>query len=86
VLGLLVAMLVGDPRPFQLRVFEIQQECDLKSGNVQVSDHLGDVRVIEGRDDLGIHNHFAIYNQVGDELADKTASIGDGNSRCCSTV
>lgn len=51
--------------PFQFRALEIQKDCNLKAGDIQVSQHLGNVGFIEISYHLWIGDDFSIYNQVG---------------------
>ena len=52
--------------PIQASVFEVEEERKFQAGDVQISDHLRDVRLGEGRDYFWIHYHRAIDNQIRD--------------------
>ena len=56
--------------PFEANVLEVKEECEIESGNVQVSDHLCDVRVGKCFNDFRIDDDRAIYDQIRDEGAD----------------
>ena len=61
--------------PRQYGFFEIEEQRDLQTGDVQIPQHLGDVRIVECRDHFGICDDFAVHDQIGDQLADELAPI-----------
>lgn len=75
---LFASSIVDDALPFQLGVFEIQQQSDFKSGNVQVTEHLGEVVVIECRYNFGVDDHLALYDEIRNQFADYLAAVADG--------
>ena len=75
--GVLFCLSPHDSFPLQLRFLEVQEQRDFESGDVQVTEHLCEMGLVECGNDLWIHDHQAFYNQVGNELADQLASIVD---------
>jgi hypothetical protein len=67
--------LADDPFPVELGVLEVQQQGDFEAGNVQVSEHLGDVGVVEFRDHLRINDDLFVYDQIRYKLADELFPI-----------
>ena len=55
----------ANPFPLEFVELEIDQQRKLQLSNVQIAEHLGDVRVVERGNDFGIHNHRFVDNQIG---------------------
>ena len=70
-------MLVGDAFDLEAGVFEVEEQGGLEAGDVEVAEHLGEVVLVEGGDDLWIDNHHVLNDQVGDQGADVLAVIAD---------
>ena len=68
---------VGNPSDLQLGVFEIEQQTDFEPSDVEVAEHLGYVRIIEGFDDFQVHDHTVIDNKIRDEITDVVRFVGD---------
>jgi hypothetical protein len=47
--------------PVQSGFFEIQQQGHLQAGDVQIAQHLGEVRVVERGGDFGIDDYQIVY-------------------------
>src|SRR5204863_2381666 len=61
--------------PFEARIFEIEEERKLQFGDVQISDHLRDVRLGEPRDHLWIYDDRVIDDQVRNQCTNQLGSI-----------
>ena len=57
--------------PFEFRVPEVQQQCEIKVGDVQVAEHLSDVIVIERGDYLRINDDQFIDDQIRNKCPDQ---------------
>lgn len=56
--------------PFQSRILEIYEKGQVQASDVQIADHLRNMRVGEARNDFGIDDYGVIDNEIGDEAAD----------------
>ena len=56
--------------PLEFGLLEIEQQRKMQTGDGEVTDHLGDVGFVEGRDHLRVNNDRLIHDQVGNKLAD----------------
>ncbi len=63
--------------PFQLGVFEIDQQTQVEPCDCQVTDHLGQVGFVECRYHFGVYNNLPINNQIWDEQPDRLAFVMD---------
>src|SRR3989442_6583815 len=64
-----------DSFPLQLGFLEVEQQRHFKTRDIQVTEHLREMGLVERGNDLGVHDHQAFYNQVGNKLADQMASV-----------
>ena len=44
---------------------EIEQKGQLQAGDGQITEHLGEMRLIERAHDLGVCNHKIVHNKIG---------------------
>ena len=70
-------MLVGDAFDLEAGVFEVEEQGGLEAGDVEVAEHLGEVVLVEGGDDLWIDNHHVLNDQIRDQGADVLTVITD---------
>ena len=63
--------------PFEFGVFEIEDEADLEAGDAEVIEHLTEFVVGDAVDDLGVHHHLAIGDEVGNVLGDLDGFVED---------
>ena len=59
-------------------MLEIEQEGGLQAGDVQVTEHLGEVRLVEGYGYFCVHDHAIVYDEIGDERANMQTVIMNG--------
>jgi hypothetical protein len=52
-------------------MFEVEEQGGFEAGDVEVAEHLGDVVLVEGGDDLGIDDDGVVDDEIGDEGADE---------------
>ena len=57
---------------------EIQQERGLQSSDIEVTEHLGQMAVIEVAHDFGIDDDLLVNNQVWHECAYQLAPVAHG--------
>jgi hypothetical protein len=70
-------MSVGDSFDLEAGVFEVEEQGGFKAGDVEVAEHLGEVVLVEGGDDLWIDNHHVLNDQIGDQGADVLTVVTD---------
>lgn len=68
---------VGDALDAEFGMFEVEEEGGFEAGDVEVSEHLGEVAVVESGDDLGIHDDRLFDDEVGDEGANVVGVVVD---------
>ena len=61
---------VHDALPCEAGFLEIEQDGEIEASDVEISDHLRDVRLVEGSHDLWIDDDLAVHDEIGNELAD----------------
>ena len=69
-----------DPFPIQLRFLEVEQQRHLQACDIQVAEHLGDVRVCECTHHFRIGDDLVIDDDVGHQLADEMTPVVNGIS------
>jgi len=55
--------------------FEIEQQRNFQTSDVQVSEHLGDVGFVEFGDDFGIGDHGILHHQIRNQRTGKMSLI-----------
>ena len=70
-------MLVGDAFDSEAGVLEVEKQGCLETGDVEVTEHLGQMTIVETADHLGIDDDCFCDNEVGNESADKLAVVTD---------
>jgi hypothetical protein len=73
-------LLSNDAFPMQPGVLEAEEYRDFQPRKTEVSDHLGDVAVIETRDDFRVGNDVSVHNQVRHERPNEFAAVIDVKS------
>ena len=66
-------VLIHHTFPAEFGILEVEQKRHFQTGDVQITDHLGDVCFIEVGGDFRIGNNLAIYIQVRNEFANEMA-------------
>ena len=68
-------ILVDDAFPLQLGILEVEQQCQLKTGDIQVTQHLCLMCVVERRHNLRVGDYQFIHDQIGIQRADMLAIV-----------
>ncbi len=64
--------------PVKLGVFEVQKEGNFQACDVQVAQHLGDVRVVKFGHHLWVGDDFSVDDKVGNQLANELPTVVNG--------
>ena len=70
-------MVVGDAFDSEAGVFEVEEQGCLETGDVEITEHLGQMTIVETADHLGIDDDFSFDNEVGNESADELPIVVD---------
>ena len=65
----------NDSFPAQSGFLEIDQQGDFELGDIQVTEHLGHVRVVERRHDFRVDDHRVVHDEIRNERADEATAI-----------
>lgn len=68
---------VDHPLPLQFRVLKVEKQCELEICDVEIPEHLGNMRIGECGYDFGIDEHQAVDDHVGNESSDQLPPIMD---------
>lgn len=68
---------MADAFDSEARVFKIEEKSSLETGDIEVTEHLSEVSVVEGGDDFWIYDHQTLHDEVGDEFADELPLVAD---------
>jgi hypothetical protein len=71
-------LLSHDAFPIQARVLEVKQESELQARDVQVSEHLRNVRFGKCRHDFWVNDNGAVDDQIRNRRADQLTAVKHG--------
>src|SRR6266487_4441910 len=61
--------------PFQSRILEIYEKGQVQARDVQIPNHLRNMRIGEAGDHFGINDYCVIDNQIGNKVTNKFRAI-----------
>src|SRR6266516_6265421 len=70
---LLVVPMISRIIPGQVGFFEVKKQGHFQAGNVDVAEHLRNVSIVEGGDQLEVDNDYAVHDEVRHQSQAPTA-------------